>query len=130
MATAVRPAGLEGANRWIRSYIVRIVSISYEKRWEPTECSLVAGSRPLSPDRTGSDTSRGRPVTRFGQADEGIIRNSRIRNACSRLGSTWQFAGCRHRKPRGRSIVATESQCAPDRTTAVRSVCKQFQLLL
>jgi len=28
------------------------------------------------------------------------------------------------------SIVAIENQCTPDRTTAVRSVCKSFQLLL
>ncbi|TMT87321.1 hypothetical protein E2L06_12290 [Haloterrigena sp. H1] len=28
------------------------------------------------------------------------------------------------------SIVATESQWTPDRTTAVRSVCESFQLLL
>ncbi|QCD64969.1 hypothetical protein GBQ70_04690 [Halomicrobium sp. ZPS1] len=27
-------------------------------------------------------------------------------------------------------IVAIESQCTPDRTTAVRSVCESFQLLL
>ena len=27
-------------------------------------------------------------------------------------------------------IVAIENQCTPDRTTAVRSVCKSFQLLL
>ncbi|NLV10335.1 hypothetical protein GOC74_10380 [Halomicrobium mukohataei] len=29
-----------------------------------------------------------------------------------------------------RTIVAIESQCTPDRTTAVRSVCELFQLLL
>ncbi|QCC54154.1 hypothetical protein DV706_06425 [Natronorubrum bangense] len=28
------------------------------------------------------------------------------------------------------TIVATDRQCAPNRTTAVRSVCNQFQLLL
>ena len=28
------------------------------------------------------------------------------------------------------AIVAIENQCTPDRTTAVRSVCKSFQLLL
>ncbi|AFO57833.1 hypothetical protein NJ7G_2604 [Natrinema sp. J7-2] len=32
--------------------------------------------------------------------------------------------------PNGRSIVATESHCTPDRTTALRSVCHSFQLLL
>ncbi|QCC53534.1 hypothetical protein DV706_02975 [Natronorubrum bangense] len=31
---------------------------------------------------------------------------------------------------RGTAIVATESQCTPNQTTAVRSVCKSFQLLL
>ncbi|PCR91777.1 hypothetical protein CP557_15340 [Natrinema ejinorense] len=30
----------------------------------------------------------------------------------------------------GDAIVATESHCTPDRTTALRSVCKSFQLLL
>jgi|GEM_PF-1092672 len=29
-----------------------------------------------------------------------------------------------------KNIVAIENQCTPDRTTAVRSVCKSFQLLL
>jgi hypothetical protein len=29
-----------------------------------------------------------------------------------------------------RAIVATESQCTPDRTSDVQSVCKSFQLLL
>ena len=29
-----------------------------------------------------------------------------------------------------KTIVAIENQCTPDRTTAVRSVCKSFQLLL
>ncbi|MUV50258.1 hypothetical protein GJ630_11455 [Haloarcula sp. CBA1122] len=28
------------------------------------------------------------------------------------------------------AIVAIENQCTPDRTTAVRSVCTSFQLLL
>jgi len=31
---------------------------------------------------------------------------------------------------RGKPIVAIENHCTPDRTTAVRSVCTSFQLLL
>ncbi|QGA81414.1 hypothetical protein LC1Hm_0349 [Halomicrobium sp. LC1Hm] len=30
----------------------------------------------------------------------------------------------------GSAMVAIENRCTPDRTTAVRSMCKSFQLLL
>ncbi|QCD66217.1 hypothetical protein GBQ70_11380 [Halomicrobium sp. ZPS1] len=45
-----------------------------------------------------------------------------------------RFTAERDRQPgAGRAvvdIVAIENQCTPDRTTAVRSMCKSFQLLL
>ncbi|RZH68011.1 hypothetical protein ELS17_00645 [Natrinema altunense] len=37
---------------------------------------------------------------------------------------------CRRNSSTATTIVATESHCTPDRTTALRSVCQSFQLLL
>ncbi|QCW04357.1 hypothetical protein FGF80_14455 [Natrinema pallidum] len=68
------------------------------------------------------------PITsRFGR----IETNTDVLLVAAGLGAVGAVTECvGEHDTTGDIIVATESQCTPDRTTALRSVCQSFQLLL